>query len=76
MWNTFSWRGEPIHDIDAWAAERGEPMVMVRETKKYLSSVTLREHTEVTETRMPRCFAEGLPAFRGVGGESTRIEIL
>jgi hypothetical protein len=28
----FSWNGEPIPDIHAWAAERGEEMVRVRKT--------------------------------------------
>lgn len=72
----FRWRGEPIHDIKAWASERGEPMVTVRETRRYLSAVTLREHVEVNETEMPRCFAEGLPAFQGTAGGTVMYEIL
>lgn len=27
MWMIYTWRGKPIHDIKAWARERGEQMV-------------------------------------------------
>jgi hypothetical protein len=76
MFQTFSWRGEPIHDIKKWAEEHGGPMVRVRETKRYLSQVTLREHVEVNVIPMPRCFAAGLFAYRGGPGESTQYEVL
>ena len=30
MFNAFSWQGELIDDIEAWARDRGEKMVRVR----------------------------------------------
>lgn len=72
----FRWRGEPIRDIWAWAAERGERMVRVRETRRQLSAVTLREHVEVSEVEMPESFADGLPLFESRAGGTVTRELL
>jgi hypothetical protein len=77
-WTAFSWRGEPIHDIDAWAQARGEPMVRVRETTTTLSVIggQPRERVEVEIREMPRCFAQGLAVSEPFGGGRVSREIL
>lgn len=71
-YTAFSWRGEPIHDIHAWALARGEQMVVVDHEHRYLSAVTLREHIEHTEEEMPESFWSGHIAARGVAGGMER----
>lgn len=61
----FSWRGEPITDIRAWAEERGEPMVTVIETQTSIQPTTTIGTTRLVQ--MPRCFADGLPTYEDRG---------
>jgi hypothetical protein len=70
----FSWRGEPIHDIESWAASRGEEMVRVRETRRGISMVTFQPYTDVEEYDVPDSFWRGMCVSQGIGGEGYRRE--
>jgi len=66
----FSWRGEPIADIEAWARERNEPMVWLPEIRSGLAGL------HVVLIRMPRSFADALPTFESNPLRSVQREIL
>ncbi len=50
----FTWRGEPIHDIDGWAKSRGERMVKYRLTVKTVYG------DEISTGQMPESFWDNL----------------
>lgn len=56
MRTAFSWMGEPIHDIEQWAIDHDEPMMIlttrIRHMNPYAGTITYT--TEVEE--MPRSF--------------------
>jgi hypothetical protein len=54
MFQRFTWRGEVIPDIDAWAHARGERIVHYKHTTR-----TVYGH-EVDEGRMPESFWNSL----------------
>lgn len=59
----FSWRGEPIHDIEQWAKLRGEQIVRVRETRRELYPDGFRDVVSFYD--MPESFWKGHPLLRG-----------
>ena len=59
----FSWRGEPILDIKAWAEARGERMVPYTATREV--PVGARMVTETQEGEMPESFWRGLVMENG-----------
>jgi len=56
----FSWNGEAIPDIEAWAAERGEEMVTVEHTwrEPNILAGAITEKSELL--RMPESFARSM----------------
>lgn len=64
----FTWRGEPIQDIHAWARERGEQMVVVEHYVKepWMSPPYFIETHE--EQEMPESFWNGHLAGQARGG--------
>lgn len=54
MWQKFTWRGEPIPDIEKWASARGERMV------HYKLTITTVYGPEVTTGKMPESFWNSL----------------
>lgn len=54
----FSWRGEPIHNIEEWAKSRNERMVEYRLTTRTIYG------DEVSYGKMPESFWRGL-MFKG-----------
>jgi hypothetical protein len=65
----YSWNGEPIPDIHAWAHERGEQMVRVRKTwrEPLLLAGKVVDREEIIE--MPASFF-GCMRFGGPRNES------
>jgi hypothetical protein len=60
-WYTaYKWRGEPIHDIKAWASQRGERMVKYRATRYVPSLLTGQLEKETYTDEMPESFWYGL----------------
>ena len=60
MMQRFSWRGVPIHDIRAWAKERGEQMVRYHAERKVPNPYTGQIDTETQDGEMPESFWGGL----------------
>ena len=52
----FTWRGEPIADIETWAQSRGEQMVRYRYTRRYYEPMYQREVEEYYDDAMPASF--------------------
>ena len=52
----FIWKGEPIVDIEAWAAERGERMIKYSRTQRVANIFTGTINKVVTTGRMPESF--------------------
>lgn len=59
----YSWRGEPIDDIRAWARARGEQMVRYDEHRRGVVFTTKGPKivTETTSGETPESFWNGLP---------------
>ena len=57
-WETFSWRGEPIMDIETWAKERGEQIVAYTRYRKIVlfGSYGAKFATETETGEMPESF--------------------
>lgn len=53
-WERFTWRGEPIYNIQEWATKRGERMVKYRLTKQTVYG------PEISEGHMPESFWNSL----------------
>lgn len=56
MNQTFAWRGEPIPDIRAWAASRGERMVEYHAERHVPNPYTGRIEIETMDGAMPESF--------------------
>ena len=56
----YSWRGEPIADIKAWAKDRGEQMVRYRAERRVPNLFSGRMATEVEESIMPESFYDNM----------------
>jgi len=56
----FSWRGEPISDVEAWAHERGERMVTYRAERQVPNILTGTLDTETISGQMPESFWSNL----------------
>ena len=56
----FSWRGEPIGDIRAWARARREPMVNYHAERKVPNILTGQLDTETMDGSMPMSFFANL----------------
>lgn len=54
MFERFSWRGEPILNIEEWARKRGERMVYYRAQRQTPYG------PEIYESKMPESFWNGL----------------
>ena len=65
MFQTYTWRGQPINNIQEWAAERGERMVRyeARRTIPDLRTGGLLE--EIEHGEMPESFWNGLLMSHG-----------
>lgn len=61
----FTWRGEPITDIEQWCRERGEHLVQFRCERKVPNVVTDRLDTETKEGEMPESFWNNLLMTHG-----------
>lgn len=60
-YETFTWRGEPIADIHAWAKDRGERMVKYHAERHVVSPwVPWEMITEEYDSEMPESFWSGL----------------
>ena len=59
-WVAYSWAGQPIHDIERWARERGEQFVQYRasRTVPIIGSFGAKLVEEVEEGEMPASFYE------------------
>lgn len=53
---SFTWRGEPIPDIAAWAAARGERLVPYRAERRVPNILTGQLDLEVMTGTMPESF--------------------
>ena len=56
----FTWRGEPIHDIRAWATGRGERMVKYHAERTVPDLRTGGLVKETMDGEMPESFWRGL----------------
>jgi hypothetical protein len=61
----FSWRGEPIRDIVAWAAARGERMVSYHAERVVPDLVSGGLTKEEYDGAMPESFWNGLAMTHG-----------
>lgn len=52
----FTYQGERISDIEAWARERKEMLIHYRKTSETYSRVTGKIEREITEGVMPQSF--------------------
>lgn len=62
----FTWAGEPIEDIEAWAKEHGEDMIGFRVTKTVPNLVTGQLDEESYEAEMPEYWYNNLSMSGGI----------
>ena len=68
---TYTWRGEPISDIHAWATQHREQLIKYRHECRYLSPVTGHEYLEISHGIIPKTWFESM---RLCGGEQMFID--
>lgn len=56
MYTRFTWRGESIADVRAWAAARGERMVRYHAERRMPNIITGRLDLETRDGEMPESF--------------------
>lgn len=56
MWQRYEYQGDPIEDIEAWAAKRGEKMIDYERTIAVADMLTGKIHKRKERGAMPSTF--------------------